>query len=73
MSRLASAGRPWVKFDPNNREHRQWYAQFERSGTWGRCPVRFVVNSDHGDLLSTIRAELIKYYIINEFKRKQGK
>lgn len=72
MSRLSVAGRPWVIFDPTNREHRRWYAQFERSNSWGRCPVRFMVTDNHGDLLSTIRAELIAYYTNREFNNEYG-
>lgn len=67
MSRLSSVGRQWVKFDPANKNHRRWYAQFERNNTWGSCPVRFVVSDDHGDVLSMIRAQLIQYYLDKEF------
>jgi len=52
MSRLALYGRPWVVFDAKNREHREWFAEFNKSGAWGKCPVRFVVNDDHGDLIT---------------------
>jgi hypothetical protein len=68
MSRLDYFGRPWVNFDANNKEHRRWFAEFERSNTWGRCPVRFIVADDAGDLLSMIRHRLIDYYIDREFK-----
>ena len=67
MSRLALYGRPWVVFDAKNREHRQWFAEFNKSGRWGRCPVRFVVNDDHGDLITQIQRELIQFYVDKEF------
>jgi hypothetical protein len=67
MSRLALYGRPYVIFDPKNREHRQWFADFNKSGAWGRCPVRFVVNDDHGDLITMIQRELIQFYVDKEF------
>jgi hypothetical protein len=70
MSRLSSVGRQWVSFDPMNENHRRWYADFERTKTWGSCPVRFFVNEDHGDLLSMIRSQLIQYYIKREFQDK---
>jgi hypothetical protein len=72
VSRLAARGRPWVSFDPANREHRKWYAEFERSGTWGRCPVRFSSNEDHGNLLAMIRSQLIEYYVKREFNNRNG-
>lgn len=68
MSRLSYIGRPWVVFDPNNRQHRSWYTEFQRHGTWGRCPVRFIVSEDHGDLLTMIQRSLIRYYTDREFK-----
>lgn len=67
MSRLSFIGRPWVAFDPHNRQHRAWFSEFQRSGTWGRCPVRFIVSDDHGDLLTMIQRSLIKYYVEKEF------
>jgi len=67
MSRLALYGRPWVVFDAKNREHRQWFAEFNKSGAWGKCPVRFVVNDDHGDLITQIQRELIQFYVDKEF------
>jgi hypothetical protein len=54
-------------FDAKNREHRQWFAEFNKSGAWGSCPVRFVVNDDHGDLITQIQRELIQFYVDKEF------
>jgi len=70
MSRLALYGRAWVVFDAKNKEHREWFAEFNKSGAWGRCPVRFVVNDDHGDLITQIQRELIQFYVDKEFGTK---
>jgi hypothetical protein len=67
MSKLQLHGRPWVVFNATNREHRQWFADFNKTAQWGRCPVRFVVNEDHGDLITQIQRELIQYYVDKEF------
>ena len=67
MSRLQLHGRPYVVFDPANKNHRRWFADFNGSNSWGRCPVRFVVNEDHGDLITMIQRELIAYYVTKEF------
>ncbi len=72
MSKLQLFGRPWVVFDVKNKQHRRWFAEFQKSGTWGRCPVRFVVNDDHGDLLTMIQRELIEHYIEQEFLVKKA-
>jgi hypothetical protein len=67
MSRLSLFGRPYVVFDPNNKDHRLHYHNFVVTGSWGGCPVRFVVDDDHGDLITMIQRNLIKYYSNKEF------
>ena len=69
MSKLDFHGRPWTNFDASNREHRKWFAEFQRSKTWGRCPVRFIIADDTGDLLTMIQHRLIEYYVDREFKK----
>ena len=54
-------------FNAGNKEHRRWFADFNKTGAWGRCPVRFVVNEDHGDLITQIQRELIRFYVEKEF------
>ena len=70
MSRLQLFGRPYAVFDANNKEHRRWFADFNKERTWAKCPVRFVVNDDHGDLITMIQRELIQHYVDNEFNSK---
>lgn len=67
MSRLSFVGRPWVAFNADNRQHRKWYFEFVKHGTWGRCPVRFIVPDDHGDLLTMIQRRLNEFYTQREF------
>ena len=67
MSRLQLFGRQWVVFDAQNKDHRKWFANFNTTGAWGQCPVRFVVNDDHGDLITQIQRELIAHYVGKEF------
>lgn len=76
MSQLQLYGRPWIVFDPSNRQHRKYYHEFVKSGTWGQCPFRFVVADDQGDLVTMIQRSLIKYYVGREFdvvKKQQPK
>lgn len=67
MSVLHVNSRPWTVFDPTNKDHRRWYAEFQKYGTWGRCPVRFMVTEDQGDLITMIQRKLIEYYVKKEF------
>lgn len=71
MSILTVFGRPWVTFDAGNKQHRAWFADFQKFGTWGRCPVRFIVSEDYRDLLSMINHSLIDFYVSNEFKTQK--
>lgn len=68
MSVLELSGRPFTVFDPANKDHRQYYHTFVNTGTWGRCPFRFVVPEDHGDLITMIQRSLVKFYTESEFK-----
>ena len=68
MSVLELHGRPYVVFDPSNADHRRFYNEFVTHGAWGRCPVRFVVPDDHGNLITMIQRSLVKYYVEQEFK-----
>ena len=73
MSVLELSGRPYVVFDPSNKDHRSFYHDFVQSGTWGRCPFRFVVPEDHGDLITMIQRSLIEYYVGREFRSVANK
>lgn len=72
MSRLNFIGRQWTVFDANNKNHRQWFADFQRDHTWGGCPVRFISDDASGDLLTMIQRRLIAYYTVKEFGRIKG-
>ena len=67
MSRLAYFGRPFVAFDASNKEHRQWFYEFQTQKTWGRCPVRFLISDDGGDLVSLCQRRLVDFYSKTEF------
>lgn len=71
MSKLEFYARPFVAFDPANKQHRKWYYEFTEYKGWGHCPVRFICPDDIGlDLVIMIRNQLIEYYINREFKPK---
>jgi hypothetical protein len=75
MSRLEYYCRPLVAFDPHNKDHRRYFAEFQTNHTWGGCPVRFIVPEDNGDLVTLMQRSLIQYYIDREFQtaRKRKK
>jgi len=69
MSRLSYWGRPWVVFDAANKQHRRWFAEFQKNRTWGNCPVRFVVDEAEGELITMMQRQLIDHYVGKEFKQ----
>ena len=69
MSVLNLFGRPYIVFDPSDRQHRKYYHDFVVSGTWGRCPYRFIVPGDDGDLITMIQRSLVKFYSESEFTK----
>jgi hypothetical protein len=71
MSQLELHGRPWTVFDPSDQQHRVWYHEFVQHGTWGRCPYRFIVPDDHGNLITMIQRKLVEYYVRQEFRPKR--
>jgi hypothetical protein len=57
-----------VAFDPNNKDHRRYYAEFLEYGGWGACPVRFICPENSGDNLpAMIQNILIYFYVEREF------
>ncbi len=71
MSVLELNGRPFIVFDPADEQHREYYYEFVKEGTWGRCPYRFVVPEDHGNLVTMIQRSLVTFYVNQEFGRKR--
>jgi hypothetical protein len=68
MSKLEFFSRPLVAFDPYNKDHRRYYAEFLEYGGWGKCPVRFICPDDTGsDLTVMIKNHLVQFYIDREF------
>ena len=60
--------RPWEAFDPTDVDHRKWYAEYVRTGSWSHCPVRFVDPNDCGNLAMSMQRTLVEYYCKKEFK-----
>ncbi len=67
--------RPTVCFDSANHEHRKWFAEYQKTRTWGKCPVRFAVPGDSSgaDLVAMIQKSLLAYYVSQEFATRKQK
>ena len=57
-----------MAFDPHNKDHRRYYAEYLEYKGWGLCPVRFICTEDHGDNLpAMIQRIMVAYYVDREF------
>lgn len=61
--------RPLVLFDPTNKDHRQYVADFVSTGTWAACPVVFFAPEEANTKAYVIES-LADYYLSKEFKIK---
>lgn len=66
MNKLILHGRPVIYFDVQDKQHRAWFAEFNKTYSWKHCPVRFMV-PEVGDLITMIRQQLIEFYVKKEF------
>jgi hypothetical protein len=67
MRSLATMIRPQVIFDPSNKDHRKWVADFINIRSWRNCPVRFIVDDNSLELVNVIQRQLVQYYVNQEF------
>ena len=67
MSTLHVHARPWVMFDPTDIQHRRWLHDVKCAGTWGVCPVRFVLSTGAGSLMDRCNTSIMNYYMDKEF------
>lgn len=65
--KIMSKMRPWVEFDVNNAQHREYFSRCYLGGNLGACPVRFVDAQDMGNLVVNIQSKLATYYLMQEF------
>jgi hypothetical protein len=61
--------RPVEIFDAANRKHRILFAEFMRTGTWGKSPVRLIANQATESDFGTIQRQMVEYYIDREFNQ----
>ena len=62
--------RPIEMFDVYNKKHREHYAEYMKSNSWGNCPVQLKVPTQVVSLSTYAREQLIQYYIEKEFKKE---
>jgi hypothetical protein len=67
--RLNLFRKPTVAFDVNNRQHRQDYATFLKTGSWKHCPVHYEIVDVAGEVQSVVQRKLLEYYSSKEFAK----
>lgn len=65
--------RPVVRFDVKNADHRRYFSEFVKTGTWAHSPVSFYA-PDGVSVRAHCVEQLLEYYLKAEFKSvKVGK
>ena len=70
MSRLLVNDRPWVRFEPEDKAHRRYYATYLKNRCWKESPVRFYLESGFIDVVTMIEHKLSWYYLSQETKER---
>jgi hypothetical protein len=68
VSKLELYQRPLMIFDAANKQHRQYYFNFIKTGSWHGCPYRWAIPDDVGNLQGMIQRKLLDHYMGKEFK-----
>jgi len=66
MSILNTFGRPCEYFDVTNSQHRQLFAEFQKTGSWKHSPVRLLAREE-GENIPVIQRQLVEFYLNREF------
>ena len=67
--RLNLFRKPTIAFDVNNRQHRNDYAVFMKTGSWKHCPVHYEIADVAGEVQSVVQRRLLEYYSSKEFAK----
>lgn len=67
MSVLSGFMRPVEKFDANLKKHREYYAEYLKTDSWGSCPFQLQAPNSIVSLSTYAREQLIEFYIKKEF------
>lgn len=70
MSVLSFSNRPAAIFNAKDRKHRELFAQFVRTGTWSKSPVRFIASEPTESDVGTIARQVLEFYVEKEFAKK---
>lgn len=69
-----TAQRPVVAYDPANKQHRKYLAEYLQGHSWAKCPYRFVSVDHTGiDHLTSMTNTTLSYYIGKEFAASNHK
>ena len=66
-TRLSLLVRPFVAYDPSNKDHREALNEYLVTGSWANCPVQFLNLDRPGEHLPVLYARTLQYYVQKEF------
>ena len=63
INSLQKAQRPFVVFDPSNKDHRRYFKKFMATSTWYSCPYQWLIDDHSTDVVSYINRKLLAHYV----------
>jgi len=63
INSLQKAQRPFVVFDPSNKDHRRYFKKFMTTSTWHGCPCQWLIDDHSTDVVGYINRKLLAYYV----------
>jgi hypothetical protein len=63
--------RPFAVFDPTSTDHRRYYQQFLKTGSWQHSPYQWIIDDDCIDVVHHIDKKIVNFYLQTEFSRKR--
>jgi hypothetical protein len=73
MSKVEQYSRPWVTFNPTDKQHREIFHTALKYNTWGKAPVRFWLEGETSSLMDQCTQKMARYYMEQEFGKIKDK
>lgn len=67
--RLNLFRKPTIAFNVKDRNHRNDYAVFLKTGSWKHCNVHYEIADAYGEVQSIVQRKLLEYYSSKEFTK----
>ena len=68
MSVIEMNSRPKIRFDATNHQHRAYFQDFMKTGSWKNCPYQFFLEENQWNLVTMIQNKILNFYLNKDRK-----